>query len=519
MQYTQRNAPGRWRAARALAFGLFCLGLLSLPRLKTAPANDVGIQRFSFHHDHILGTSLDLYVTAPSVGAAESFEQNVLDEIERLRLILSTYDPSSEISRLNRTHEPVPCAPELIEILRHYEKWTATTQGALNGQLGSLISAWKEAEKTGVEPDAAELAPFLEELAKPAWIIDQTKRTVTRLTDQALNVNAIGRGYILGRAAMAARVRVPEVYGYLLDIGGDMVAWSDGRPGAHPLEWQIGIANPSEWTDNAPPLTRVRLSDGAVATSGAYQRFYTVGDKRYSHIFDPRTGRPAEGVASATVLAPDSVTTNALATSLCVLTPEEGLRLVGTLPGVACLLVTEDGRLLRSPGFAELEVPLPAPRPALALAEWPRDYQVTVTLTLPELGKGKKYRRPYVAVWFEDDKGKPVRTLSVWGNNSRYQADLTDWWKFAKGDKNLILAATRATRPPGQYQLVWNGVGDKGDNVPQGTYKLVVEVHREHGKHVRQIGEITLGSEKASLTLPKNAETEETKVEYGPKGK
>ena len=169
--------------------------------------------------------------------------------------------------------------------------------------------------------------------------------------------------------------------------------------------------------------------------------------------------------------------------------------------------------------FTTLQNPPPAAPQAAQVNPWPKDFQVQVTLTLANLTNAKGYRRPYVAVWLENEQAKPVRTLAVWGNAPKYQRDLTYWWKFAQNDKNLILAVTRATRPPGQYQLLWNGTDEKRNPVGQGTYKVIIEVHREHGKHIRQMGDIICGAEKTSVTLAKSLETEEAKVTYGPKGK
>ena len=115
--------------------------------------------------------------------------------------------------------------------------------------------------------------------------------------------------------------------------------------------WTVGVQDPHHPEDNAPAIARCCLHDHAIATSGGYERFYTIDGKRHSHIFDPRTGRSADGAASATVIADDNVTANALATTLCVLTPVEGLRLAAATPGVECLLVTKDGKQFRSAGF------------------------------------------------------------------------------------------------------------------------------------------------------------------------
>jgi hypothetical protein len=119
-----------------------------------------------------------------------------------------------------------------------------------------------------------------------------------------------------------------------------------------------------------------------------------------------------------------------------------------------------------------------------------------------------------VAVWVEDDMGKAVRTLAVWGNAPKYLKDLNDWWKIGKGDAALIRAVTRATRGPGKYSLTWDGKDEKGNPVPQGTYTVRVEVHREFGAHLRQSGKIECKDKDASVKMDKNAETGETVVEF-----
>jgi thiamine biosynthesis lipoprotein len=346
---------------------------------------------------------------------------------------------------------------------------------------------------------------------------------VTRLTDVPLNLNSIAKGYIIQKASAAARATIASLQGLLLNLGGDMAAW--GTDDAGKKSWTIGVQDPLHPEDNAAPIARVRLQDAAIATSGGYERYYTIAGKRHSHIFDPRTGRSADGAASATVIASDNVTANALATTLCVLTPEEGLQLVAATPGVECLLVTKEGKQLRSDGFQAMEVPFARLAANIAfqnnkdekkIEAWPEGYQVNFTVTIPTVTV-KKYRRPYVAVWVENADAKPVRSITVWGNNTRYWKDLPQWWKFAKNDTDLVKAVTRATRPPGKYSLVWDGKNDNGTALPQGTYTVYIEVHREHGKLVRQTGRIQCGAEPAHITLEKNAETGDTLVEYAKK--
>jgi thiamine biosynthesis lipoprotein ApbE len=476
----------------------------------------------SFHHDHVLGTSLDLWVIAPGPSVAEAAERAALDEIERLRQVFSVYDPESELSRLNRAHGPVPASPDLLAVLRLYELWGPRSGGALNAQSGGLVRAWQEAEKAGREPAAERLKQIVREARGPGWEVVEASGAVTRLTAQPLDLNAIAKGYIIQRAAAAVREREQAVQGLLLNLGGDLVAWGRAGPGA--AGWPVDVQDPLRPEENAPPLTRLEIQDRAVATSGGYQRGYTVGGTRHSHLLDPRAGRPAEGVAGATVVAADNVTANALATTLCVLPPDEGLRLVEATPGAECLLVAADGRQFRSPGLRALEGAAPRARAADAPAAarpkadgWPEGYRVSVAIELPNVKSARRYRRPYVAVWVEGANGKAVRTIAVWASRPKWFKDLTDWWKFAKDDPDLVRAVTRATRGPGQYEVVWDGKDDKGNPVPRGTYTVRVEVHREHGKHLRQSGKIACGAGPAKVTLTKNAETGDTVVEYGKK--
>ncbi len=481
-----------------------------LPAFGESPASPSN--EFEFHRDHIIGTSLDLCIAAPDFGTAEEAELTVLNEIERLRLIFSTHDTTTELSKLNRTREPVKVSAEMAEVLSAYELWQRKSGGAFNGQVGELVRVWRDAEKANRVPDALALQRIAADLAKPGWHLDPATNTVTRLTDQPLTLNSIAKGFIIQKAMEAVRKDHPTVSAVLINLGGDILTWGN-KP------WAIGVQDPFCHYDNAAPLAGLRLTNRAVATSGGYQRFYTIGGQRYSHISDPRTGRPAEGVAGATVIAGDNLTANALATTLCVLKPEDGLKLVAGVPGAECLIIGADGRQHRSPGLKTFEI-----QPARAFVPqdkkdvpkgtaWPEGYQVTVAIELPRI-EAKKYRRPYTAIWIEDAQGKAVRTLTVWGNSPKYLKDLGDWWKIGKDDADLVKAVTKATRGPGKYDLIWDGKDDKGTALSQGIYTVRVEVHREFGAHLRQSGKIECKDKPATTKLEKNTETAETVIEF-----
>lgn len=464
----------------------------------------------AFHHDHILGTSFDLIVWGTADQAA-LVERTVLDEIERIRRIISTYDPASEVNRL-RMSQPARCSPELIEVLRDYEQFNQRSTGAYNAQIGELIAVWKAAQNAQKLPDATVLAALAARASAPAWRIDG--QDVVRLTNTKLSLDSLGKGYIITKALAAARAAVPDVEAVLLNIGGDIRIYS--RADSH-RTMLIAVADPFHPEDNSPPLTRVRLDNAAISTSAGYERGYDIAGKHYSHILDPRTGYPACGVASATVIASDNTTANALATTLCVLQPPQGLELVQNTPGASALIIAADGRQFRSSGFSALEAPPAAAALPQPNAAWPKDFQVSLSITLKAQTTRRKPKRAMVAIWIENDRGQPVRNIAIWGNERKYFKDLPGWWSFAKNQQRVVNAVTRASRPAGRYRVVWDGLDDAGKPVAQGTYKLTVEANREHGRHVLEKAAITCGNEKASVVVKESVEWEPADLTYGPK--
>lgn len=475
----------------------------------------------AFHETNVLGTSLDLSVNTPNQADADAVRRVVLDEVARLSRILSTYDAASDVSKVNATREPVQVAPELIDVLAAYDAWAAKTGNAFSGQLGELKSLWDAAAKANSEPAAAEVQRAAAAVREPLWKIDRDAGTVQRLADRKINVDALGKAYIVDRALAAAKAKGPAVEGILLNIGGDVAATGFGIPGKK-IKWTIAAADPANPAENAKPICELRLTDLAVATSGHYARNAAVGDATLSHLIDPRTGRPIEasraGVASATVFAPDNATANALATSICVVGPEEGLKLVKATPGAECLIALNGGGRVRSDGFKRYEVPNSAGIAQSAIAASPGErfaeaYHVDVAVPVRS-NTERENERPYVAVWIEDDQQQHVKTLAVWGNQDRWLKQMDFWSKVYKAQPSLAASVTRATRAAGKYELKWDGTDQLGRPVPQGTYVVWVEVSYEHGARAGKSAAIRCSDGPASVTLDATDAFDATPIAY-----
>ncbi len=488
-----------------------------------------------FSRENVMGTSMELQVWADGHEAARRAESRALSEINRLSAILSEYDPASEFSRWRRaTGRPAVVSAPLWDALAAADSWRARSGGAFDPRVAVLTNLWTESAGRGREPSDAEIRRALAAMAAPPWRLAPATREATALVEQPVSLNAIVKGYIIERAVAEALGDGREVRGVVLNVGGDLGA--AGR-----TEGLIGVANPLADSESSPPLTFIEVHDRAVATSGWSQRGFSINGEWRSHIFDPRTGRPVSQVVGATVIAPRGADADALATICNVLAPEEGLALVEATEGAACLIVEADGRIHRSAGWDQYERPgaLPlassaSPRglePAVAAEEpsWGDEFELVVDFEInaPE-GEGVQYRRPYVAIWAEDQAGNPVRNILLWvsqGGAGPFQwlSDLKRWKRAdsirKKTDKReMVFVMSRPTRSPGKYKAVWDGKDDHGKPVPPGEYTLYIEAAREHGTYQSMRAKLTIADQPFSEDLKGNVEIKSATVSYRHKG-
>ncbi len=470
---------------------------------------------FSFEHEHILGTSLKIEVHAPSREVALAAEARILAEIDRLATILSNHDPESEFRRWQAA--PVgstKLSPELFEVMQESDRWRELSGGAFHPAVQSLLNLWAACAKNDRLPTPEELKEAQAVVARPLWRLDRLAGTAGRLTDAPLTLDAIAKGYIIDRAAKVGLGIGEAVEGLLIEIGGDLLALGNLSP-------TVGIADPRDDTEASPPLARIKVQDRAVATSGGHRRGFEIGEKHYSHLIDPRTGRPAEGILSASVVAPKAADADVLATILCFEPITEGLRLVDSLPDVECLIVAKNGEVGRSRGWPGLE--LERTEAASTTPPKPEGFEMLITFEIqrPE-GRGS-YRRPYVAIWVEDENNEPVRTLVLWVQaidpGPRWIPDLRRWFRSDRQRKlneplDLVSTVSRATRPPGQYQVLWDRLDQHGKPLPDGQYTLLIEAAREHGTYQVMRVPLNLGTQPFVEKVPGNVEIGSAKIEY-----
>lgn len=293
----------------------------------------------AFHHDQAL--------VERAVDAA-------VREIERLDALLTTWQPSSEVSRINAlagSGEAVSVSAETFEVLDR-SLWIAReTNGAFDITVGAFKGLWKfDEDNDGTLPKRAEVLARLPLVDYRGIVLDAERRTA-RLAraGQSITLGGIAKGLIVDRAV--AKMREAGLADFLVQAGGDLYA--AGKHGDRP--WRVGIQDPrasaGAGRGTETSFAMLSLGDAAFNTSGDYERFVLKDGRRYHHILDPRTGYPVTHTRSVTVLAPTSFLADTLDTAVFVLGAEKGMKLIESQPGVEAVIVDAQNRVHVSRGL------------------------------------------------------------------------------------------------------------------------------------------------------------------------
>lgn len=413
----------------------------------------------------------------------------------------------------------VPVSRSLFDALADFDHWRSRTDGALDPSVEAATRLWKQATGEGRTPTEAEIEQVREAMAQPHWSLDAAHQTATRLSDTPLALASFVKSKILDQAADAALAAGAS--GVLLNAGGDVIA-----RGA--MLQVVEIADPKTAADNAQPIDAVMVQDRAVATSGGARRGFEIGQAviaatpAYSHLMDPQTARPVSHVLSSTVIARDAATAGALATAFAVMPVAQSEALAASLPQVDYMLVLADGSRRSSAGWRNYsfggrpwieQSALVAKTPAAS-----QHYELALQVNLPQINDAR-YRRPFVAVWIEDADHYPVRTLALWANNARWLPDLKRWYhddqvrNLSEGT-DISRTVGSATRPAGQYNLLWDGKDNQGKPVKAGSYTVCIEAAREHGGYQLQQHTINFANTPAHAQLAAGQELGTIVLDY-----
>ncbi len=292
----------------------------------------------------VMGTDLEIKVIDADEEKANKALDAAVAEIKRVEDMMTTWRDSplqSLNAKAGKGFVQVP--KELARLIARSLAVAEATHGAFDPTFASVGKLWDFKADPPVLPTDAEITLALKRVGYQKIQVDLEGNRVSIPAGTRLGLGGIAKGYGVDRA-MAVLLE-HGIKNAVVNAGGDLKALGTkfGKP------WRIAITHPREGEN---PVAVIPLSNICLVTSGDYERFFIVDGKRYHHILDPRTGRPATGCISATVLAPDAAFADALATAMVVLGPVEGLKIIEALPRVEAMLVDLEGKVFRSSGLS-----------------------------------------------------------------------------------------------------------------------------------------------------------------------
>ena len=294
----------------------------------------------------LMGGRFDITIVAKDSLSAEENIDLVIAEITRIENLISDWKSDSQVSEVNQNAgiKPIKVDREVFELTKKAIHFSEITSGAFDVSFAAMDRIWKfDGSMTNMPSDEA-IKKSVEKVGYKNIILDSIQSTIfLKLKGMKIGFGALGEGYAADKSRDLMLSK--GITAGIVNASGDMIAWGkepDGTP------WNIGITNPF---DTEKLISIVPINNGAVTTSGSYEKFVVFNGKRYSHIINPATGYPSTGLCSVTVFGPSAEMANGFSTSLMVLGKKKGLNLIEKYPDYSCLMITDDKKTVKSKNF------------------------------------------------------------------------------------------------------------------------------------------------------------------------
>lgn len=294
----------------------------------------------------LMDTFVSITVVSNSEDSADKAIDTAFSEIERLEKLSNFFSSESEVSRINKNAgiSGLGVSPDILDILNKAITVSEKTEGAFDVTIGPVISLYDFHKK--IKPEENAVKKNLSLVNYRELIIDRNKSTVfLKKRGMLIDLGRISKGYTADRAVEALKRN--GINSGLVSIAGDIKAFGlkpDGKP------WKIGIRNPRSKSKEDDIIATIELSDMAISTSGDYERCFILDGKRYHHLLSPKTGYPAEGCQSVSVITKECAFTDAFATGVFILGPEKGLKVLEKM-GFDGIIADNQGKVHTTPNI------------------------------------------------------------------------------------------------------------------------------------------------------------------------
>ncbi|WP_236002811.1 FAD:protein FMN transferase [Luteirhabdus pelagi] len=288
----------------------------------------------------LMGSRFEITVVAEDETQANAYIGMAVAEISRIEKLISSWDPNSQTSEINRNAgvKPIMVSEELFALINRCQGLSKLTDGAFDITFASVDKIWKFDGSMTVMPSEEEITNSVQRIGFEKIVLNEAETSVyLPETGMKIGFGAIGKGYAADKAKALLQER--GVKAGIINASGDMNTWGKQPSGD---DWKVAITNPM---DKNKAFALLPIYDSAVVTSGNYEKYVMIDGERYSHIIDPRTGYPAKGIVSATIFAPKAELADALATATFVMGIEAGIDRINQLPDIECILIDDTGAI------------------------------------------------------------------------------------------------------------------------------------------------------------------------------
>jgi thiamine biosynthesis lipoprotein len=296
----------------------------------------------------LMDTIVSITVVSDSRDKAEKAMETAFAKIDSFGNLINFYSDGSELSAVNRNAgvTKTRVSPETLAVIERAVFAAEKSDGAFDPSIGAVVRLWDFHNRK--KPADDELRRVLPLVNYRDIVINRDDATVyLRKKGMMLDLGGIAKGYAADLAVES--LRNSGIMAGLVSIAGDIRTFGS-KPGNG--TWTIGIKNPRQTGENDEIIAKVGLSDKAISTSGDYERYFVEGGKRYHHLLDPRTGYPADGCRSVSIIADRGVDTDAYDNAVFVLGPVEGMKLVKEM-AMDAIIIDSTGVMHMTDGVKE----------------------------------------------------------------------------------------------------------------------------------------------------------------------
>jgi len=331
-----------------IIFALAIPAIIFISYLLVNRLNNKGLVQIESPNKIVMNTIARVVAVAPDEKIARLSIDAAFEKIYRVEKLMNRYDPNSQLSQVNRlaAKEPVKVDRELFDILQQSVYYSKLSDGAFDITVGPLVDLWRKCAEANSMPTDEQLAEVKKIIGCDKLLLDANDFSVKFAAEgMKLDLGGIAKGFAADIAA--AEMKKAGAIGGLIDLGGQIGCFGTTEKKG---KWIVGVRNPAKSEDNKI-IARLALSAAAVSTSGNYERFYKIGDKRFSHIFNPATEKSADQLSSVTIIASNGTEADALSTAVSVMGAEKGLELIEKTENTEAVIIKAGGKdLIKSSG-------------------------------------------------------------------------------------------------------------------------------------------------------------------------